>query len=70
MTVLVDVVFPPPQLNVAPAVLDEAVKVSLMLVHVSSIGEEILTFGAIIFWVTVVEAEPVHPLDGSVAVTL
>ena len=67
---LLDEVFPPPQLNVAPAVLDEAVNVSLVLVHVSSVGGEILRFGATISWIIVTEAEPVHPLDGSVAVTL
>ena len=48
-TVLVLVVFPPPQLDVAPLVVDDAVKVSVVLAHVRVEGVDILAFGAVIF---------------------
>ena len=66
---LVFVVFPPPQSKVAPAVVEDAVNVELVLVHVSTAGVATLAFGTTILCVTVVEAAAVHPLAGSVAVT-
>ena len=67
---LVEVVTPPPQLNVAPVVVDEAVNTSFMVVQVRITGGAILTLGGVMFWVTVVEAELVHPFEGSVTVTV
>ena len=46
---LVAVVTPPPQLNVAPLVVDEALNVSLVVVHVSGAGEAMLALGGKIF---------------------
>ena len=66
----VTVVIPPPQLNVAPAVVDEAVKVSVGDEQVIGEGVAILALGAAIFCVTVVDVVVVQPLDGSVAVTV
>ena len=42
-------VTPPPQLNVAPPVVDDAVNVSLNIVQVKTAGAAILAFGAVIF---------------------
>ena len=61
---------PPPQLNVAPPVVDEAVKVTLVVAQFKTAGAAMLAFGAVIFCVTVAEAELVQPLDGSVTVTV
>ena len=47
--VLVAVVTPPPQLNVAPPVVDDAVKVSLVLLQVKTDGAAILALGIVIF---------------------
>ena len=66
----VAVVIPPPQLNVAPPVVEEAVNVSLMVVQVNIIGAAILAFGAAIFWVTVADAVLVQPFAGFVTVTV
>ena len=66
---MVAVVTPPPQLNVAPVVVDEAVKVSLVRTQVKTVGDAMLAFGLTIFCVTVEEAETVQPLTGSVTVT-
>ena len=63
-------VFPPPQLKVALAVVDEAVKVTVVNAQVNVAGAAILAFGVAMFCVTVFDAEAVHPLDGSVTVTL
>ena len=63
------VVTPPPQLNVAPTVDEDAVIVTLRTVQVSAAGGVILTFGVVIFCVTVVEVDAVHPFPGSVTVT-
>ena len=68
--VFVVVVFPLPQLNVAPVVVDKAVNVSLIVVHVKTVGEAIAALGIGVFWITVVLAEAVHPLDGSVIVSV
>ena len=62
--------FPPPQLNVAPTVVDDAVSVTLLVVQVSVAGVAILAFGVAIFWLTVVEVVLVHPFEGSVTDTL
>ena len=43
------VVFPPPQLNVAPTVVDEAVRVSLVVTHVKTEGEAIAALGTGVF---------------------
>ena len=48
-TVFVVVVFPPPQLNVAPGVVEPAVNVSLMVEQVKTTGAAILAFGAALF---------------------
>ena len=70
LTVLVAVVLPPPQLNVAPAVVELAVSVVFVFVQVNCAGGAMLKFGGVMFWVTVVLVVAVHPLLGSVAVTL
>ena len=41
-------VIPPPQLNVAPPVVDEAVKVTLELAHVNDAGAAMLALGAVL----------------------
>ena len=63
------VVIPPPQLYVAPTVDEDAVIVTLRKVQVNVAGGAMLTFGVVIFCVTMVEAEAVHPFAGSVTVT-
>ena len=63
-------VFPPPQLNVVPPVVDDAVNVTLVLVQVSIAGVAILTFGAVMFCVTDSEALVVQPFAGSVTVAV
>ena len=65
-----EVVTPPPQLNVAPPVVDEAVNTSLVATQVKTVGVAMLAFGAVKFWVTVTEAVLVHPLTGLVTVTV
>ena len=62
-------VIPPPQLNAAPVVVEDAVKVSVGDAQVIGEGAAILALGAVIFCVTVVEAVFVQPLEASVAVT-
>ena len=47
--VLDAVVVPPPQLKVAPVVVDEAVNISLMFVQVKTDGDAILMLGAVMF---------------------
>ena len=42
-------VIPPPQLNVAPPVVEEAVSVSLVVLHVKVTGAATLALGAIMF---------------------
>ena len=64
------VVFPPPQSNVAPAVEDDAVSVTLVLVHVNTAGAAMLALGVAIFCTTVADAVFVQPFDGSVTVTV
>ena len=64
------VVLPPPQLKVAPPVVDEAVRVSLVVVQFKTTGAAILALGAVIFWATVAEAVAVHPFAGFVTVTV
>ena len=66
----VAVVIPPPQLKVAPPVLDDAVKVSLVFVQVRIAGAAMLTFGAVIFCAMVTEEATEQPLAGLVTVTL
>jgi hypothetical protein len=58
-----------PQLKVAPAVVEEAVMVTLVTAQVSIAGGAMLTLGGVIAWLTVVEAELVQPFEGSVTVT-
>ncbi len=67
---LVEVVIPPPQLYVAPLVVEEAVKTSLVMVQLKTSGVAILTLGAVVFCVTLTEAVLVQPLDGLVTVTV
>ena len=69
-TVLVVVVTPPPQLNVAPPVLDEAVNVSLIRLQVKTVGAATPALGAVMFCVTLADALLVQPLAGSVTVTV
>ena len=64
------VVFPPPQSNVLPAVVDDADKVLVGLEHDKGVGTAMLTFGVAMFWLTMAEAVAVQELDGSVTVTL
>ena len=40
---------PPPQLNVAPVVVDDAVNASVRLEQVNTAGAAMLTLGAVIF---------------------
>ena len=54
----------------APPVVDEAVKVSLVVVQVSATGAAIFTFGAMLFCVTIAEAVLVQPFAGLVTVTV
>ena len=63
-------VTPPPQLNVAPVVVEVAVIVSLVFVQVKMPGAPTPALGAVIFCVTVAEAVLVHPFEGSVTVTI
>jgi hypothetical protein len=58
-----------PQLKVAPVVVDDAIMVTLVTAQVSVAGGAMLTLGGVIAWLTVVEAEAVQPLEGSVTVT-
>ena len=69
-TVFVADVIPPPQSNVTPVVVDEALSVTIVMVQVRSAGGAIVTFGMVMFWITVTEADAWHPVDGSVAVTV
>ena len=66
----VAVVIPPPQLKVAPAVVDVAVKVSLVFKQFKTVGGLMPAFGAVMFCVTVTKAVAVHPFEGSVTVTV
>ena len=68
--VLVAVVIPPPQLKVAPPVVEEAVNTSLITVQFKTTGEATLALGGVMFWVTVAEAVDVHPFAGLVTVTV
>jgi len=71
--VLTDFVLPvPPPLhvNVAPAVVEDAVSVVLVMVQFNTAGGAILTLGVVVFCVTVVDAEAVQPFAGSVAETV
>ena len=61
---------PPPQSYVTPGVVDEAVSVTLVTAQVSWAGGAMLILGVTIFWVTATEAEALHPLAGSVTVTV
>jgi len=64
------VVIPPPQLNVAPPVVEDAVNVSLKVAQVRIPGEAIAALGGVLVWITFTEAEAVQPFAGSVTVTL
>jgi hypothetical protein len=55
---------------VAPAVVDEAVNVTELLIQFNCAGVAMLTFGGVVFCVTILDADAVHPLAGSVAVTV
>ena len=68
--VFVAVVIPPPQLKVAPPVVEDAVSTSLVTVQFKTTGAATLAFGAVMFWVTVAEAVAVHPFAGFVTVTV
>jgi hypothetical protein len=69
-TVLVVLVLPPPQSYVTPGVVEEAVSVTVVTVHVNAGGGAILTFGGEPLCDMVVEAVAVHPFVGSVTVTV
>ena len=64
------VVIPPPQLKVAPVVVDEAESVSLVIVQVKTTGGAMAALGGVTVCVTVTDEEVVHPFDGSVTVTV
>ena len=70
VTVWLAVVIPPPQLNVAPLVVDDAAKTSLVAAQVKTVGGAMLALGAVIFCVTVADAVLVQPLPGLVTVTV
>ena len=63
------VVLPPPQLNVAPVVVDDAVRVTLLTEQVNVAGTAMLALGGVTICVTVCEAVAVQPLVGFVTVT-
>ena len=67
---LVVVVLPPPQLNVAPVVVDDTVRVTLVTEQVNVAGTAMLALGGVVFCVTVCVAVAVHPFAGSVTVTV
>jgi hypothetical protein len=69
VTVFVAEVFPPPQLKVAPAVVEDAFKVIAAVVQVKVAGGAILAFGTVMLRPTETEDEVVQPFDGSVTVT-
>ena len=50
--------------------VDDAVSITLVFVQLSIAGVAMLTFGAVMFCVTVAEAVLVHPLEGLVTVTV
>ena len=54
---------PPLHANVAPAVVDEAVNVTELLMQFNCAGAAIFRFGAVIFCVTVLDADAVQPLS-------
>ena len=58
------------QLNVAPLVVELPAKVTVVVVHVSSIGEPALQFGGVISSVTTTSHVLVQPLLGSVTVNV
>jgi hypothetical protein len=60
---------PPLHAKVAPAVVEEAFNVTELLMQFNCAGAAILTLGTVVFCVTVVAVEVVHP-PGSVAVTV
>ena len=66
---LVGLVTPPPQLNVAPAVVEVAVNTSLVVVQVRMTGGAIPALGGVTVCVTVTEVVLVQPFAGSVTVT-
>ena len=68
--VFVAVVMPEPQLNVAPPVVEDAVSVTLVTVHVKVAGAAMLAFGGVTIWFTDTDALVVQPLTGSVTVTV
>jgi hypothetical protein len=61
---------PPLQPYVTPGVVDEAVSVTLVTKQFNVAGVAILMFGFITVCDTVTEADAVHPLPGSVTVTV
>ena len=63
-------VIPPPQLNVAPVVVDDATSPWLVNAQVNTIGIAILTLGNTMFCVTIADAVLTQPVDGSVTVTV
>ena len=65
---LVGVVTPPPQLNVVPAVVEDAVNTWLVVVQVRMTGGAIPALGGLTVWETVTEAVDIHPFEGSVTV--
>ena len=67
---LVVVVLPPPQLNVAPVVVDDTVRVTLVTEQVNVAGTAMLALGGVTVWVTLCVAVAVHPFAGSVTVTV
>lgn len=69
-TVLVVVVTPPPQLNVDPLVVDDAVMVTLVTAQVNTVGGAMLALGGVVVWLTATDDVPVQPLAGSVTVTV
>ncbi len=52
-----------------PEIEDEALRVTLRVVHVKAAGTAIVTFGFEMFWITFTEAVDVQPFTGLVTVT-
>ena len=64
------VVTPPPQLKVAPPVVEDAVNISLVALQVKTTGTLTLALGGVVFCVTVADAVFVQPFAGLVTVTV
>ena len=70
VTTLVELVPPPLHAYVTPGVDEDAVSVTLVTVQDNAAGGVIEAVGGPELWLTVVDADTVQPVDGSVATTV